>query len=151
MNSPDDWDSLINQSLGSKSGDVPNKTGPDSEILGTKESSFYAASSPISPKSPESPTKKQGRGNSETFDARAGSVVGQLNCDDFQPLPVVQTAPEHGPECGNCDHLHMQVFHRVKDRRTFHWRCVKGYSILEVHHAGERVHVAPPDCNQYQP
>ena len=94
MNSPDDWDSLINQSLGSKSGDVPNKTGPDSAILGTKESRFYAASRPISPKSPESPTKKQGRGNSETLDARAGSVVEQFNCDKNTDWVIIVKASE---------------------------------------------------------
>lgn len=151
MSDSDDWDSLINQSLGSKSGDIPSKLGHDSAILGTEESTFNAGYSYKSPKSPESPMKKQGRAKSETIDVRGGVGFGQLNCAESTGLPVVQTAPAYGPECGNCDHLHLQVFHRGKDRRIYHWRCVKGYSILEVHYAGERVHVAPPDCNQYQP
>lgn len=149
MSSQDDWDSLINQSLGAKSGDVPNKMGPDSAILGTKESRFYAASSPISPKSPESPTKKQGRGNSETLDARAGSVVEQLNCDKNTDWVIIVKASEMGHECGKCHHIEMQAFARVKDRRTFHWRCAKGFEILEAYYGGERVHVAPFDCDQY--
>jgi len=150
MSDSDDWDSLINQSLGAKSGDIPSKTGSDCVILGTEKSRFNAGYSELSPKSPESPTKKQGRGNSETLDARAGGVVGQLNCDNLKALPIIQEAPDHGYECGNCSHLHMQVFNRVKDRRTFHWRCAKGYSIMELHYAGERLHVAPIDCDQYE-
>jgi hypothetical protein len=151
MNSSDDWNSLINQSFGSESGDVPNKMGPDSDILGTNESRLYAGFSEESPKSPESPTKKQGMGNSEAIDARVGGGVGQLNCDNLKALPIIQAAPDHGHECGNCRHLYMQVFNRIKDRRIFHWRCARGYLILELHHAGERLHVAPLECNQYQP
>jgi len=149
MSDSDDWDSLINQSLGSKSGDVPNKMGPDSAILGTKESRFYAGYSEISPKSPESPIKKQGRGKSETVDTRRGGVVEQLNCDKNTDWVILVKASELGHECGKCDHLVMKEFARSKDRRTFHWRCAKGFDPLEAHYGGERLHIAAMDCDQY--
>lgn len=150
VSSSNDWASLITQSLESKSGDVPNKIESDSEVLGTKESRIYAACNDISPKSPKSPTKKQGRGNRETADARVGDGFGQFNCDKKQDPVLIIQASDKGFECGQCDHLHMQVFNRGKDRRLFHWRCVKGFKIMEAHYGGERIHIAPSDCDQYQ-
>lgn len=149
MNNSDDWDSLINQSLGSKSGDIPSKMGPDSAILGTEEPRFNAGYSDISPKSPESPIKKQGRGKSEAVDTRRGGVVEQLNCDKNTDWVILVKASELGHECGKCDHLMMKEFARSKDRRTFHWRCAKGFDPLEAHYGGERLHIAAMDCDQY--
>ena len=148
MNSSGDWESLISQSFGSKSGDVPSKIGPDSVILGTEKSRFDAGCSEISPKSPESPIKKQGRGKSETVDTRRGGVVEQLNCDKNTDWVILVKASELGHECGKCDHLVMKEFARSKDRRTFHWRCAKGVGILEHQYGGERVHIAAMDCDQ---
>jgi hypothetical protein len=151
MNNSNDWERLISQSLESKSGDIPNQLGCDPEVLGTKESIFNAGYKEISPKSPESPTKKQGRGNTPTLDAHGGEGFGQFNCDKKQDPVLIIQASDKGFECGQCDHLHMQVFNRGKGRRMFHWRCVKGFNIMEAHFGGERIQIAPIDCDQYQP
>lgn len=151
MTDPDDWTALINNALGAESGDIPAEIGQKYNELGTGNPNIYKGSSDTSPESPKSPLKKHEEENSENLDGRAGNGFVQLNCDKKHEWVTLIKASSVGYECDKCDHLHMKVFARVKDRRLFHWRCAKGFAILETQYAGERVHIAPADCNQYQP
>jgi hypothetical protein len=54
-------------------------------------------------------------------------------------------------ECWGCTHLLMTRERRTDTRRIWFWRCAKGYAVLEIGVLGERVVVAPPGCNKFQP
>jgi virulence-associated protein VagC len=52
-----------------------------------------------------------------------------------------------GSECMRCANLTMRVEHHEGTRRVFWWRCAKGYTLLEARSFGERVVLAPSECN----
>jgi len=156
MTRNDEWLSLINQSLSGentpKTGDIPSVLPLDNASLGTKESSINAGYRAKSPESPKSPLKKEGKGKDDNLNACAGELDGKFFCDKYRGVDTLvnmKIAPSKGVECGQCDHLKMLQFSRPKDRRLFHWRCVKGFNILEAGFGGERILIAPSECNQY--
>jgi hypothetical protein len=55
-----------------------------------------------------------------------------------------------GYECGSCMNLEHRCERIPGTRRLFFWRCGKGHDILEAGYHGERVWIAPPDCDDYE-
>ncbi len=56
-----------------------------------------------------------------------------------------------GNECTGCMNIDMTEESRPGTRRRFFWRCKKHHGILQVNLAGERVLIAPDECNDYTP
>jgi hypothetical protein len=54
-------------------------------------------------------------------------------------------------ECWDCTHLLMTRERRTDTRRIWFWRCARDYPISEVGVRGERIVVAPPGCDDFQP
>ena len=65
-------------------------------------------------------------------------------------VPGIYPSPGHGVDCGNCANLLMTAERREDTRRVFFWRCHEGYQILEAGLRGERVLVAPVECQSWQ-
>ncbi len=63
--------------------------------------------------------------------------------------PELAHEPESfgGSECMRCANLKMRVEHHEGTRRVFWWRCAKGYALLEARCFGERVVLAPRECD----
>ncbi len=58
-------------------------------------------------------------------------------------------AHSEGMECRGCQHLGMGWVNRPGVRRVFGFECGKRHALLELGYAGERVLMAPPECNDY--
>ena len=151
-----DWFGLVNDAETVKespeAGDVPIVSPDDDAQSGTNKPSIYAGYSDISPESPESPINNQSIGHHYNLNTGGGVLDGKFFCDinrGVGGLVNLQLAPESGLDCQGCKHLEMIQFIRPQDRRLFHWRCTQGFNILEAGCAGERVLIAPPECNQY--
>jgi hypothetical protein len=55
-----------------------------------------------------------------------------------------------GTECFNCAHLTTRVDSLPNTRRRYFWSCDLQYQLLEHHHDGERVVIAPPECRSWE-
>ena len=147
-----DWNSMLTPENSPKCGELPTLPPPDSSNVGSCETNSGAGYSDCSPHSPHSPHKKQPKGVDNNLTTHAGKLDGKFFCEQNRgvgALVNLQIAPDEGVECGQCDHLTMQQFNRPKDRRLFHWRCSKGFNILEAAYAGERVLIAQPECDSF--
>jgi len=58
--------------------------------------------------------------------------------------------PASGAECMKCANLVMLVEHLEGTRRVFWWRCRKGYALMEGRNYGERVMLAPAECDDFE-
>lgn len=56
-------------------------------------------------------------------------------------------APTQRTDCMSCASLLMRCEQHDGTRRVFWWRCGKGYTLMEAHNFGERVLLAPPECD----
>jgi hypothetical protein len=60
-------------------------------------------------------------------------------------------APEGGLDCMGCSHISSTLeFIPDMGRRCFTWLCGLGYSMHVHDHAGERVLIAPPECQSWE-
>lgn len=81
---------------------------------------------------------------------RAWAMLCKEN--DIDPDQVQQVAlPSmgEGVACRGCNHLAMDWVRQVAGRRVFRCVCDKQHALLELGFAGERVLIAPPECNDY--
>lgn len=62
---------------------------------------------------------------------------------------VIRSTGE-GVGCGGCDHLKMDNVKQSSVRHVFRFVCSKQYAVLELGFVGERVLIAPPECNDYE-
>jgi hypothetical protein len=62
----------------------------------------------------------------------------------------LRAAPDSATECARCAHLHQLAEIHEGTRRTFWWRCSKGHALMEGRSYGERVLLAPPECDAAQ-
>lgn len=62
---------------------------------------------------------------------------------------VIRSTGE-GVGCSGCDHLKMDNVKQSSVRRVFRFVCSKQYAVLELGFVGERVLIAPPECNDYE-
>lgn len=62
------------------------------------------------------------------------------------PSSTATSAEAKGAECMSCANLKMRVEHHEGTRRLFWWRCAKGYALMEGRNYGERVMLAPAEC-----
>jgi len=53
-------------------------------------------------------------------------------------------------ECMRCANLLMRVETHEGTRRVFWWRCAKGHALMEGCNFGERVLLAPPECEAFE-
>lgn len=69
------------------------------------------------------------------------------------PAPSPEAVPSalSGYDCTGCDHLTMREEPQPGTRRRFFWRCSEGFELLEGRNYGERVILAPPECNRFTP
>jgi hypothetical protein len=67
-----------------------------------------------------------------------------------RPAAGLQPAPVKAFECMRCVRLTMRIEHHMGTRRVFWWRCERGYVLMEGRNYGERVMLAPPECNDFQ-
>jgi len=65
-----------------------------------------------------------------------------------EPAPAHMQAPDHGADCMRCANLTMRVETHPGIRRAFWWRCEKGHALMEGRNFGERVLLAPTDCDR---
>ena len=86
-------------------------------------------------------------------DFQAGYASGFLHCWYilFYAGVLVHAAQQAGQECNGCQHLIMSSERHSGSRRTFFWRCDLGYRQLETGHGGERIIIAPPECEAWEP
>lgn len=61
--------------------------------------------------------------------------------------PALRPAPTKGADCMRCANLTMRCEVHEPTRRVFWWRCERGYELLEGRNFGERVMLAPPECD----
>lgn len=85
-------------------------------------------------------------------DYQAGYAVGFLHCWHmlFDAGVLVHGAQQAGQECNGCRHLVMTVEQPSGGRRMFFWRCGQGYLQLETGQGGERVVIAPTECQAWE-
>lgn len=57
---------------------------------------------------------------------------------------------DRAAECMRCANLAMRVERHEGTRRVFWWRCLKGHALLEGRNFGERVLLAPPECEAFE-
>jgi len=81
----------------------------------------------------------------------------------LQPAPAVPTEPQDttsgealpsplsGHDCMACDRLQMREEPQPGTRRRFFWRCGEGFELLQGRNYGERVVLAPPECDRFTP
>jgi len=77
-----------------------------------------------------------------------------MMCNDngIDPVQVQQLtvpSPGDGVECRGCNHLSTERVRQPSGRRVFRFVCSKHYAVLELGYAGERLLIAPPECNDY--
>ena len=156
MTDPINWNSMLKSSEqganASKCGEFPTVMDAHLQDVGSLEAKPDKGSSEVSPHSPHSPHKQEAKGISSNLSTRAGEVDAKFYCDNSQGLGALVNlaiAPIEGVECGQCKHMSMMVFQRPVDRRIFHWRCTKGFNLLEAAYGGERILIAPGECDSY--
>lgn len=74
------------------------------------------------------------------------------NDNEIDPDRVQQLAMPSlgvGAACSDCDHMTMDRVKHSSGRRVFSFVCSKQYAVLELGLHGERVLIAPPECNDY--
>lgn len=159
MTTNQDWDALItnifkadNSEACTECRELPtNNTGILNNV-GSEQSSNGKGSSDNSLQSRQSLHIKQGKGKDDNLATHAGELDGKYFCDKYRLSGAdisITVSNNEGHECASCTHLNMLVFHKPNTRRKFHWRCVQGFNILEAGYAGERVLIAPIECNKY--
>lgn len=57
-------------------------------------------------------------------------------------------SPLTGLECNGCANLEMRQEWHTGTRKRYFWRCTKGHEVLEGRNYGERVTLAPPECEE---
>jgi hypothetical protein len=57
-------------------------------------------------------------------------------------------AAEKRTGCMGCTHLRMDLEHHPGTRRVWWWRCEKGYELMEGRNFGERILLAPSECDR---
>jgi hypothetical protein len=50
-----------------------------------------------------------------------------------------------------CDRLEMREEPQIGTRRVYFWRCRERFELLIGRNYGERVVLAPPECNKFTP
>lgn len=66
-------------------------------------------------------------------------------------LLIYPKAPDAGMDCMGCRHIDsVHEFIRDLGRRRFTWSCELGYPLHTHAHGGERVLVAPPECQGWE-
>lgn len=69
--------------------------------------------------------------------------------DALAGAPAAPTpSPLTGLECNGCANLEMREEQHMGTRKRFFWRCTKGHEVLEGRNYGERVTLAPPECEE---
>lgn len=63
--------------------------------------------------------------------------------------PALRPTSDHGAGCMSCANLTMRVETHEGTRRTFWWRCDRGHALMEGRNFGERVLLAPPECDEW--
>jgi hypothetical protein len=148
-----DWNSMLTPETPPECGELPTPSPSDSDNVGSCEANSDKGSRVYSPHSPHSPHQKEPKGIDDNFSTRAGVLDGKFFCDEYRGIGALvnlRIAPVEGVECGQCKHLVMLQFIRSRDRRLFHWRCALEFNILEAVFAGERILIAPGECNRYE-
>src|SRR5712692_5831869 len=56
-------------------------------------------------------------------------------------------APSRGADCMSCVNLKMRFEYQPDTRRVWWWRCMKSHALMEGRNFGERVLLAPPECD----
>ena len=81
---------------------------------------------------------------------RAWAILCKEN--DIDPNQVQQLAMPslgEGNTCRDCNHLTAEWVRQRSGRRVFRFVCDKQHALLELGFAGERVLIAPPECNDF--
>lgn len=73
---------------------------------------------------------------------------GPAEHPELATSPSLRPAPDRGSDCMRCAHLNMRAEVHEGTRRVFWWRCERGHALLEGRNFGERVLLAPPECDQ---
>lgn len=66
---------------------------------------------------------------------------------DARRIIQLQSSGE-GQECCTCEHLTTRKAIVPNTRQRYFWHCKLHYQVLE-HFAGDRIVIAPPECNSY--
>ena len=85
----------------------------------------------------------------EPQDAPHGAPQGTGTAEPapaHRPIPEAVPAALSAYDCTGCDHLEMREEPQPGTRRRFFWRCAEGFELLEGRNYGERVVLAPPEC-----
>ena len=101
------------------------------------------------PAAPGHATEPQG----EARGAPQGTGTPEARPASTVPAPLPDAVPSalSGYDCTGCDHLTMKEEPQPGTRRRFFWRCAEGFELLQGRNYGERVVLAPPECDRFTP
>lgn len=74
------------------------------------------------------------------------ALAGETETLQRDPGAAEDPSSLTGIECSGCDRLEMREETHLGTRRRFWWRCTQGHELLEARRYGERVTIAPPEC-----
>jgi hypothetical protein len=81
---------------------------------------------------------------------------GPVHLEPAVAFPIVQVhrqpnpepSPLSGLDCSGCNNLDMRQEWHTGTRKVFFWRCKAGHELLQGRNYGERIVLAPPECEE---